>query len=814
MSAFEEEVVTDEEPMFVETNETSDVQKTTKRENIWYANCICLADILDSDHDLSRKPGDENPLETYWNKFTKNEDVKNVYKQIFVDGQKTRTQLKIHKMFMEIIDKFGPKFEGIDGPNTMPRIALSVRNVVCKKTLAAQRDMIHEDSGLKALVVETHRGGSYDARNETPAQLYKYTPSTIFDNGNKVGFLTFDPSNNYTFSNNYFPESSTRMTTKKLETAISAKDISENEFLLKVLQSETGKSWTDDQLLLLHTFKGKDGPTYSVQWGQVTADEVTFELFGQNRRSYCNKIRKVEHMRFSIPDPVDKEDILARNCHILYGKTCGDGVSIDAAEQMKCGVLSNDICCCYRAAIVNGFGYRACPSANKFFSTERLVEVFQTKPKGEFDKETAKTNVKALLESFNTIEPEKTALINFVESFSINPLFGRTINYLNEILKEKKDYLKNVIRGKQIPDDLKPYTQVGDVPEDLLKRYCYYSREQCIGSKEFYETDLKQFVVEVKSNIEQLKKLRLSRRSSEQEQDDCFGESLLIIANIELVLSSFIMDNNQEPDKEKILKYSQLFFTSNLTDNFGASFFERFRSALNKAADAAADAAAKETQKIKQNVQYLRSYIDHCFQRDDIAMPSTLGKRKTTSSMASPQKLPLSTMTQEGGNQPELLSYFLVPLLYEYEDIEEAFVINHQSMSGSIEDQFFRLSDEEFQYEGKPIVNNNNSIQPLNKSSSTFNYHVNKENQQNAINAFRSPSSSTTYSATNLLNRGSKPQTKPSLPLTKKRRNSDEFHETRRRQNLQTNYKKQRTQTAGKTKQRKCRTKKKKKRRK
>ena len=672
-----------QESMKVKTFVQTEEKKNEKRDNIWYANCICLADVLDSDHDLSRRPGDENPLETYWNKYASlggNDELKNAYTQIFSDGTKTRTQPKIHKMFVELINKFGPKFQDIDGPNEVPRIALSVRNISCEKKIAGQRTKINTDSELTELVVETHRGGSYDQKNPNPAKLFKYVPSTIFDNGSNVDFLLFDPPV-LTFSNNYFPESNTRMTTKKMlenasreETDVSS---AEKAFFRQVMQSETGKSWTDNQKLLIHTFRGKDGaPTYSVQWGQVTADEVTFELFGQNRRSWCSTIKKVKNMIISISETSSiEDDILARKCHILYGKTCGDGVSIDAAEQMKCGVLSNDICCCYRAAIVNGFGYRACPTTDKLFSTTRNLEVFQTKSKGKFDIDTAGKSVAALLQSLKDIEAAKNSRTDYIKTFSVKASDGKNILYVSELYDKKKEFLIGLVNSKQIPDDLKDFIMPGntDVPtEDVLKRYCYYDMNQCIGSNDFYKIELDQFIVDIKSNIDQLKKIRIASRFT--DKNDTFGESLTIIANIEVILSSFIIKKDERteelvPDKEEILKYSNLFFKSNLEKYNGTRFLTKFKEALETTAKSFEETAKKGAQAVDETADRAAQALIETAKK---------GAQQTRDLL----KYITNYTIKNGGDQNGgeglggnddiiLLMSILVPMPYSYDEVDE-----------------------------------------------------------------------------------------------------------------------------------------------
>jgi hypothetical protein len=604
---------------------------------------------LDSDHDLSRKGEEKNPLETYWLSQNPLEtDQLKAYRTIF-NNKEIRTQTRIHKMFEELIEKFGPNFQNIDGDN-IPRLGLTKGKIVSKKDLSSQRTAIYEDSikSLEYLMVETHRGGTYED-NTNRVLLYKAKSSTIFDLGSNAGFKDFSDLN-VAFSNNYFPNSNTDMisyTEEALRTLYSTPQW--NAFMEK-----SDPKWSNvkvnNKILLVHTFQGKEGPTYSVQFGPVTADEVTYELYGENRRScFFNKENKVKNMIISIDGQLNDTDEIARKCHIVYGKTCGDGVSIDAAEQMGCGVLSNDICCCYRAAIVNGFGFRPCPTAAKFFSNERVIEVFQTKPKGIFDKTKAQTLVGNLLESLGSFEYEKTKRIEHVLGLLSDKKDNKNIMALSFFFELKKEKMIENIRAKTIPDDLAELLNDLSKPiddENILKRYCYYDIDQCIGSLEFYTKELTQFIVDIKSNIEILLKIRLTPRSSYAEQIYCFEQCLLIIANIELVFSSFMTD-------EQIVPFSKSFFRNNLNKMYGSNFLKRFKETL--------EAIIAKDNSPPQNLSTLLQYI--------------VNYESSTSSSSS------SIQTQKGGAPGNfvLLKSVYVPLPYLFSDLEYSVRFNYNT---------------------------------------------------------------------------------------------------------------------------------------
>ena len=714
-----------------------DIQK------FWYAMCICLADILDADHDLSRKGNELNPLETYWykhksqliekfvndsqiklnefkddqllSKYTERlqklgEGIERGYKDIF-NNTKPRSQSKIHNMFVELINLFGPKFQDIDGNNELPRTALSVTSFSSIKGINEQRAQINADYGITNLMVETHRGGDYNEVN-APAYLYKYLPSTIFDLGSKSGFKEHNPLSP-SFALNFFPESNTVMTTINAA-ATSLPDLDDNTLkwlkqsivTIRGIYSERYGGAIENLPVLIHTFLGKrDEATYSIQFGQVTADEVTYELYGANRRSKCTKINMVKNMRFSetIQDcPSDPADILARQCHIIYGKTCGDGVSIDGALNLGCGVLSNDICCCYRAAIVNGYGFRPCPTAYKFFSTTRNIEVFQTKPKEKFDVTTANQKVKDLLSSLTEIEKKKAEIVDYIRTLNVTATES-AIPYVTQLYLEKKNYLIDVINSKTIPDDLRVFhsddisQQLTVLPENVLKRYCYYTMDQCIGSADFYGRELKQFLVDIKSNIDQIKKLRITSRMDSDKEMECFIESLRIIGNIEHVLSSFIMD------KKELVEYSKLFFNSNLARFSGKPFLGRFTTQLNTRLLDFVDATDAAQILFWEKMTRLKNYID---QFEEVGTKRGRAKEKPSippkrTKFGIPIGSPLQSMRSSGGRGGQgllLSSVFLTRQSdFNYEDANENATDNNYPIESDnindIESQFDSLNE-------------------------------------------------------------------------------------------------------------------------
>lgn len=153
-------------------------------------------------------------------------------------------------------------------------------------------------------------------------------------------------------------------------------------------QMVDGQKWIKDgELYLLHIFKvfntstGKTGggsPQYSfsLQKGQVELNEVSTELYGYNKRGskLCNILcASGQTPTSTIGDKMlfsEKIPFHMKNCHISYGKLCGDGVTIFAAKKAKFtgtgynAVISIDEFCCLRAVYAGIIvAYQQKPSA-------------------------------------------------------------------------------------------------------------------------------------------------------------------------------------------------------------------------------------------------------------------------------------------------------------------------------------------------------------------------------------------------------------------------------------------------------------------
>lgn len=430
------------------------------------------SELADGDHDLKRSGDQTNPLILY---CKGNERGLSYINGRFVrfshqyDGSCT-SQLAIQKRMEELLTsrEFGN------------RLPLERKSVSIPKSLEElQNFLVKPDNGfgiVQTTVVETHRGGKPNNDNNNQAThslMYKSQLTTTFDLPSKPGLFislnvtgiapTIDDINRrdsggtliygkspvLRFYPNYFPNA--------FSIFILDKELREEGKLLTLISSlielySRGNNTLDYSLVtrsistiftqlgqvskkpiyLLHMFSETIGsqtlPTFSLQIGQVKADEATMMLYGTKIRvtDSISNVYYPEKMIF-------QEGISFKMmcCHTLYGKTCGDGVTVEAANMYSyltnrtINVLSNDFCCNIRASYVTGFSTRQAPTKNAgtglgFLSQNRYVESFQS----------------AIISGDKTIE--EIYIGNIQKNFGhMNPTEPYGKSYIKKFLSEK-----------------------------------------------------------------------------------------------------------------------------------------------------------------------------------------------------------------------------------------------------------------------------------------------------------------------------------------------------------------------------------------
>jgi hypothetical protein len=357
-----------------------------------YVNC----ELADGDHDLQRKGDQTNPLVEYCKK--------NTDKRSYINGQFVNfnyqytgdctSQLSIKKKMEELIkDK---TFN-----NRLP-LEKTTQKIPKKLTNLQEFLFNNEVNGfgqIQSSIVETHRGGSpNNESSQTHSTMYKSNLTTTFDLGSNENFVRLTvgeiiPTVGYLnnraqnlklpllrFYPNYFPNAFS-VFIKKDEFNNKIMEIITPYFKDNpsiYIQTETEadkiskliKNINNNELVILHMFTDKNAkPTYSLQYGQVKADDVTMQLYGEKKRSILGCFKDLNTFK---PEGIIFEEGMSlemKSCHVLYGKTCGDGVTIEAANMYSylknetTNVLSNDFCCNLRASFVTGFSTRQAPTS-------------------------------------------------------------------------------------------------------------------------------------------------------------------------------------------------------------------------------------------------------------------------------------------------------------------------------------------------------------------------------------------------------------------------------------------------------------------
>uniref|UniRef100_A0A6C0H9B9 Uncharacterized protein n=1 Tax=viral metagenome TaxID=1070528 RepID=A0A6C0H9B9_9ZZZZ len=488
-------------------NPSNNTQATTQNQHIYQ---ITDTDILqnivkgnvdnelgDGDHDLVRKGEETNPLIMYCDT---NKEGESYINGIFVDFSFSyqgynRSQTKI----VEEMEK-NIKSNTVTHKNRtithFERTTVNIEKYMInlQKYLSDSQPDIHTTGPIPNTIIETHRGQEWD-NSVTLAKMYKAKVTTRFDNPGQpdigIGDIyddvselnadkneliqRFKTSQKYDlpllrFYPNYLPNAFSIFIRKneindifKIIKPYFEKKIPPGGILDEAtkIQNFLNKLHTvkEEDLLLLHMFydNKNNKPTYSIQYGPIIANEVTYQLYGYPKRG-CIRTN------FGNPNMVfeNENDPFMKNCHILWGKTCGDGVSIEAANMLSyltddtVNVLSIDECCNLRATFITGLS--TCQKQSTFagtglgfLSTHRNVEFFKSKNIGQPIEEIYRekilgisnkpnyfNNQLELLNDLKTLPLDITIIDNFVNKF-----IDQKISGLDLVFSDFKNFINN-----------------------------------------------------------------------------------------------------------------------------------------------------------------------------------------------------------------------------------------------------------------------------------------------------------------------------------------------------------------------------------
>jgi hypothetical protein len=421
----------------------SPFELTDNNELLTFAIVQDFLEIYDAEHDSERNREQSQPLYDYL--------IANYKGDIFINDIMIPLQSNI--TFQSLCDTYNSCFKNRNiNPEKLKEVMLKIittndHKINTLERVDYKRIIFNENKDIQTLqntllqgtnnyntnftVIETHKGGN--PTNEHQHKMQKADISVKFDNPSQVNPLVLIPTGQSTFRetdnpyetnniprlnrffSNYFPNA--------FSIFIFGSELRDNNNLKSILNQYFSKKnraagggvdnkelnlitkaanitiIADNDLVLLHMFTNKKGnPCYSIQLKQLTADQVTYQLFGAINRGCTASLltafgvsgnKNIDKSLIFIGDYGN--DLLMKKVHTMYGKTIGDGMAIEATKlKMKysskteiINILSIDVFCNLRNLWVNGFSTRQCPSPRAgtglgmFFNT-RNIELYTT----------------------------------------------------------------------------------------------------------------------------------------------------------------------------------------------------------------------------------------------------------------------------------------------------------------------------------------------------------------------------------------------------------------------------------------------------
>ena len=389
---------------------------------------LCL-EILDNEHDLDRAKGETNPLYIYCYKHITDVTLQGIFTgKTYPHGNRLtsiNSKQILQKMKEIVRGRNDSRLTFIPG-GASSEITYNYQESIIShgKSFDDLRRLI-SDRGKRIgqCIVETYRsvGGEPTNQRDKMVDVYRSALTTQFDNPCSWKDPNVNLNNASVIGNadildlvriydNYFPKAASVFVygseLRNVDAVVDAIigliianinsinstsvvpfEVAELEEmrgeLTAFITSINGKIKTE-KLYLLHIFKNFTQPTasgkagggtpysFSLQMGQVELNEVSMELYGYNKRGSNILCRPQtpptidDKMLFSSPMPDNM-----RQCHISYGKLCGDGVTIFATKKANFGdrssynaVISIDEFCCLRAVYAGIIvAYQQKPSA-------------------------------------------------------------------------------------------------------------------------------------------------------------------------------------------------------------------------------------------------------------------------------------------------------------------------------------------------------------------------------------------------------------------------------------------------------------------
>ena len=337
-----------------------------------------------------------------------------------------------------------------------------------------------------------------------------------------------------------------------------------------------------DDTYLLHMFmdSNKGKPTFSIQKGQITADQVTEALYGVKRRCLSSKTQPklISDSLLILDDDITP---IVKFCHILYGKTIGDGIAIEIVKilakifRITVNLLSNDVCCTYRNVFVNGFSTRQAPSslAGTGFgslSPDRNVEILSMiKPK----KTSLSECIRAIIIEYNQSKMNTTPNLEMIarnkKYFDMGGIDGFDNDALNDILTcaYRKIYDDEYNAAAKTKQDKIIYLidNIEKIELEIDDDYCLLLKELCMNpqllfiktkvdnSFENFKNRLRNILKKIQEDYPLLIKTRVS---DDDEIASTVERGISLVSSMEQLLGEvYPPDNDGQLELKKIVLY-------------------------------------------------------------------------------------------------------------------------------------------------------------------------------------------------------------------------------------------------------------------
>ncbi len=574
---------------------------------------LCL-EILDNEHDLDRAKGETNPLYIYCYKHITDVTLQGIFMSKTYSYDKRLISINPKQILINMKDIVRQR-HGSFTPAGSSNIAITYEyqeSIISHgKTFDNLRTLISDRGKLIGqCIVETYRsvGGEPINQRDKMVDVYRSALTTQFDNpcswknpnvnlnnASVIGHAgTLDLERIY---DNYFPKAASVFVygseLKNVDAVVgtiigliraninsinstSVVPFVEVEFVQISIELHSFITFINDKidvskLYLLHIFKnftqqaasGKEGGgtqySFSLQMGQVELNEVSMELYGYNKRGSNILCRP------QTPPTINGKMLFSenipphmRNCHISYGKLCGDGVTIFATKKANFddrspynAVISIDEFCCLRAVYAGIIvAYQQKPSAMAgtglgILSTTRNHGIYQV---GNVTLDAAEAAEAAEAAALDTAAIE--LILNIANIFKNND--SLSIDEFVQIVGDKGGIILEIYKYNINGSDPATY-------EDMIKEIkSNFDNSLDINNMVDFCVNYNNILTNIKNITTISGRSRTATNQIERNMDDLFGG----LGTLETLIQTYLNDDEYYTESRRHIVYimiTQLF---------------------------------------------------------------------------------------------------------------------------------------------------------------------------------------------------------------------------------------------------------------